>query len=230
MLEVADSVGPGGLLRLRRHGQRLDGRGAVIHVFVCGDWRDAQAADPHCALRQPAAGAGPRHDDHREARRPLPVGLGNGGRGLRLGRDVDLQRIDPDGLGNVLELGRAEIVDSEIEPPPDLPIGLLGKTDCAGLGDSLQSRGDVDAVTHQIAVAFPDHVAQMDADAKLDAALGRHAGVALGHAVLNFDGAAHRLDHAAKFDERAVAGALDDASAMRGDGGIDQIAAQPPKA
>jgi len=46
MLEVADSAGRGGVLRLRRHGQRLDGRGAVIHVFVRRDLRDAQGA-PH---------------------------------------------------------------------------------------------------------------------------------------------------------------------------------------
>jgi hypothetical protein len=35
--------------------------------------------------------------------------------------------------------------------------------------------------------------------------------------------------YAAKFDQAAVAGALDDAPMMRVDGGIDQIAAQPPQ-
>ena len=70
----------------------------------------------------------------------------------------------------------------------------------------------------------------MDADAELDAALGRHAGVALDHAVLHLDRAAHRVDHAAELDEAAVAGALDDAPVMRGDGGVDQVAAQAPEA
>jgi hypothetical protein len=69
----------------------------------------------------------------------------------------------------------------------------------------------------------------MNADAELDAALGRHAGVALDHAVLYLDGATHGVDHAAELDEAAVAGALDDAPAMRGDRGVDQIAAQPPQ-
>ena len=69
----------------------------------------------------------------------------------------------------------------------------------------------------------------MDADAELDAALGRQAGVALDHAVLHLDGAAHGVDHAAELDEAAVAGALDDAPVMRGDGGVDQIAAQAPE-
>ena len=56
--------------------------------------------------------------------------------------------------------------------------------------------------------------------------LGRQAGVALDHAVLHLDRAAHRVDDAAKLDENAVAGALDDAAMMRGDRGINQIAAQ----
>ena len=90
-------------------------------------------------------------------------------------------------------------------------------------------RGDIDAVAHQIAVALLDDVAQMDADPELDAALRRHAGVALDHAVLHLDRAAHGVDHAAELDDAAVAGALDDPAVMDGDGGIDQIAAERPQ-
>ena len=54
-----------------------------------------------------------------------------------MGGDANLQRIDPDRLGNVLELGRAEIADREIEPRLDLAIGVFGKADRAGLGDTL---------------------------------------------------------------------------------------------
>ena len=115
-------------------------------------------------------------------------------------------------------MGRAEIGDGEIEPPLHLAVGVLGQTDRAGLGDAFQSRGDVDAVAHQVAVALLDDVAEMNADAELDAALLRHAGVALDHAVLHFDRAAHGVDHAAELDDSAVAGALDDAPVMRGDG------------
>ena len=46
---------------------------------------------------------------------------------------------------------------------------------------------------------------------------------------LHFDRAMHGVDHAAELDEAAVAGPLDDAPVMRGDGGIDQIAAQAPQ-
>ena len=69
----------------------------------------------------------------------------------------------------------------------------------------------------------------MNANAELNAALGRQASVPLDHAVLHLDRAAHRIDHAAELNEAAIAGALDEAPAMRGDRGINQIAAQPPQ-
>ena len=141
-------------------------------------------------------------------------------------RNSDLKRIDPDRLGDVLELGLAEIADRKIEPRFHLAIGVLGQADRAGRGNPFQPRGDIDAVAHQVAVALLDDIAQMDADAELDAALGRQAGVALDHAVLHFDGAAHGVDDAAELDERPVAGALDDAAIVHGDGRIDQVAAQ----
>jgi hypothetical protein len=68
----------------------------------------------------------------------------------------------------------------------------------------------------------------VDADAKLDAALGRQAGVALDHPILHFDGAAHGIDDTAELDDASVAGALDDAPVMGGDGRVDQIAPKPP--
>ena len=113
-------------------------------------------------------------------------------RGLRLGGAADFKRIDPDRFGNVLELGRTEIGDSEVEPCLHLPIGVLGKTDGAGLGDAFQTRRDVDAIAHQIAIALLDDVPEMNADAELDAALGRQAGVAFDEAVLHLNGAAYR--------------------------------------
>ncbi len=96
----------------------------------------------------------------------------------------------------------AEIADRKIEPRLHLPIGVLGQTDRAGRGDALEARGNIDAVAHQIAVRLLDHVTEMDADAKLDAPILRHAGVALDHGVLDLDGAAHRVDDAAELDEK----------------------------
>ena len=107
--------------------------------------------------------------------------------------------------------------------------GLLRETDRAGLGDAFEPSGDIDPVAHQVAVGLLDDIAEMDADAELYAALGRHAGVALDHAVLHLDCAAHSVDHAAKLNEAAVPGALDDAAMMRRDRGVDQVAPKPPE-
>ena len=86
-----------------------------------------------------------------------------------------------------------------------------------------QAGGDVDAVAVDV-LAFDDDVAQVDADAELDARLVGRAAVAVGHAGLDGDGAAHRLDGAGEIDQQAVAGALDDAAAVGGDMRLDQLA------
>ena len=69
----------------------------------------------------------------------------------------------------------------------------------------------------------------MNADAELDAAVRQDAGVALDHRVLNFERAAHGVDHGAEFDQRAVAGALDHAPVVNRDRRVDQVAAERPQ-
>jgi hypothetical protein len=68
----------------------------------------------------------------------------------------------------------------------------------------------------------------VDADAEFDAALGGQAGVALDHAILHLDGAAHGVDHAAELNKCSVAGALHHAPAVHGDGRINEIAPECP--
>ena len=167
-------------------------------------------------------------DDPRAQQREYWPPLSYGGLGrLRLRRLADFDCIDPNRLGDVLELGRAQIAHGEIEPRLHLPVGIFGQTDSARISYPFKARGDIDAVSHQVAVALLNHVAEVDADAKLDAALGRKPSIALDHAVLHLDGAAHGIDHASELYEDAVAGALHCAAMMRSDGGIDQIAPQP---
>jgi hypothetical protein len=69
----------------------------------------------------------------------------------------------------------------------------------------------------------------MNAEAEFDPPVLRHARVALDHCVLDLDGASHGVGDAAELDECAVAGALDHAPLMNGDGRIDQVAAQGPE-
>ena len=90
-------------------------------------------------LLRVAPEVGERQNDHRQPRRSEFVRGRGDGRGPRLRRLADFERIDPDRLGDVLELGRAEIGDSEIEPPLDLPIGVLRETDRAWLCDALRA-------------------------------------------------------------------------------------------
>ena len=98
-------------------------------------------------------------------------------------------------------MGRAKVADREIEPPLDLPIGILRQADRARRANAFGARGDIDAVAHQVAVALLDDIAQMNADAKFNPPVLIHAGVSLGHAVLNFDRAAHGVDHTAELDD-----------------------------
>ena len=98
------------------------------------------------------------------------------------------------------------------DPVANLAVGVFRQTNPARLGDALEPRGDVDAIAHEIAVRLLDHVAEMDADAQFDAPSDRDARVALDHRVLNFNRAAHGVDHAAELDDEPVAGALEDAA------------------
>ena len=69
----------------------------------------------------------------------------------------------------------------------------------------------------------------MDANPKLDAPVGRDPSVAFDHRSLDFNGEVHGVDDTAELDDAAVAGALDDATMMHGDGRIDQVASERPQ-
>ena len=91
-----------------------------------------------------------------------------------------------------------------------------GDRDAAGLGDGLEPRRDVDAVTEDV-VALDDDVAEIDADAELDASVLRHVLIALDHRPLDLGGTGDRVHDARKLDQHAVAGDLDDAALVLGD-------------
>src|SRR6185295_11570424 len=57
----------------------------------------------------------------------------------------------------------------------------------------------------------------MYANAKLDAALERKAGVSLYHSVLHLDCTPNGINHAAKLDDASIAGAFHHAPLMHGD-------------
>ena len=95
--------------------------------------------------------------------------------------------------------------------------------DAAGLGETLQSRRDV----HPVAInlrALDHHVAEVDADTKLHAALGRNAFVFSLEPGLDIDGALHRIDHAGELGEHAVAGRVHEPPVMLLDERVDYLA------
>ena len=106
---------------------------------------------------------------------------------------------------DVLEASLPKFDTGFVQFVSNLTVGILGQANPAGPSDLLDPRSDIDAVARQTAVGLFDHIAQMNADAKFDATVIRHARVALDHRVLYFDRAVHRDDHAAKRDDRAVA-------------------------
>ena len=147
--------------------------------------------------------------------------------GLRL--RADFQRVGAHRLGDVLQRYRAEIADLEIESRLDLPEGVVGDANPSGVSDTLKAGGDIDAVAHQVAVALLDHVAEMDADPKLDAPVRRDPSVAFDHRSLDFNGEVYCVDDTPELDNGSIAGALDDPTVVDGDGRIDQVASERPQ-
>jgi hypothetical protein len=91
--------------------------------------------------------------------------------------------------------------------------------DAASLGESLEARGDVDAVAEDVAVLDHD-VADIDADAEPHAARRVERPVCGCDVALDVDGAFHGGEDAGELGEHAVTGGAADASAMLRDEGV----------
>jgi hypothetical protein len=131
--------------------------------------------------------------------------------------------VDVHRTSDVLDLLLAQILERHIELVAHLVAHNLADADPAGLGKGFEPRGDIDAIAVDVA-RFDDDVAEIDADAELDARCLRDAVIAQCHLALQFDRAAHCIDNAGKLDQEPVAGGLDDAAAMIGDLGVRYFA------
>ena len=83
----------------------------------------------------------------------------------RLDNPVDAHR-----RSNVLERGRRQLEQRKGELVLDLVVDLLGQADSAGVGEGLDSGGDVYGVPQDI-VAGLHHVPNVEADANADSPL-----------------------------------------------------------
>ena len=95
------------------------------------------------------------------------------------------------------------------------------ETDSAWLGQGFEPSRYIDPVAEDVAVV-DDHVTEIDPDTELDPLALRRRRVALGHAALDFDRAAHRVNDTLKFSEQPVTGRFHDAPAVLGDAGIEE--------
>ena len=137
--------------------------------------------------------------------------------------------VGPDRPRDVLELLLADVFEGEVELARGILLHARRDADPAGLGQRFEAGRDIDAIAKDVAV-LDDDVADIDADAKLDAVVGRYTGVAPGHLALHLDGAAQCIHHTAELDEQPVAGGLDEATPVLGDFRIEELAAQRSEA
>ena len=119
------------------------------------------------------------HVLERQDRDRRHVGSGNGrrcaGHGSRLAwrlRTVERDAVDADRPGDVLELLLAVVDEADVEPAFGILLHARRHADAARLGQALEAGGHVHAVAEDV-VVLDDDVADMDADAELDALVRR---------------------------------------------------------
>jgi hypothetical protein len=138
----------------------------------------------------------------------------------RIRRDID-----------VLDLLLADVLEAHVERPVHLLAHRPRHADPARLGEGLQPRGDVDPVARDVARLDHD-VAEIDPDPVVDSVFRRNVGIARGHLALDLHRGSQSRQRARELGEQPVAGGFDDATAVRQDRGIDDLAAdsaQPGK-
>ena len=152
----------------------------------------------------------------------VSAGAVRGGRsrggGRRDGR-VRLQQWHPEHThrpGDVLDRMLAEVLEILRYPVAHLLEHGARDAQAAGRGHLLEPRRDVDAIAEDV-VALDHHVAEVDADPEIHAALGRHLRVAAVQLLLDLDAAADRFDGGRELGQDAVAGGADDAPVVARD-------------
>src|SRR5216684_6042865 len=125
----------------------------------------------------------------------------------------------PHRFGDILQRLRTQILKRNIYLATNLPMCIVRNADTARFCDPFETHRNIDPVTKDI-VFFDNNITDVNADAKFDPFVLRHIGILFCHAALDFVGTSYGVDHAGEFNESAVPGILDDASAMISDFGI----------
>src|SRR5882672_9689907 len=72
-------------------------------------------------------------------------------------------------------------------------------------------------------ITLDDHIAQIDADSEIEAALGQEPRIALSLGALHADGTAQSVNHTVELDEQAVAHSLDQPAMMFRERGLENL-------
>src|SRR6516225_6413745 len=99
--------------------------------------------------------------------------------------------------GDVLDLLFAHVLEWDGELVAHLISYYPADADAARFSQGFKARRDVDTVAKDVVLVDHD-VAEIDADAEIDAPVGLHARVARGHLALHLDRATNRIDLARK--------------------------------
>jgi len=118
----------------------------------------------------------------------------------------------------------AGVDEADAEVVADLPAHRAGDGDAARRRNRLETRRDVDAVACDVVLVDED-VAEVDADAVIDAPAPGQPAVALGHGALDLDRRLQRRQRARELDQEAVAHRAHDAAAMAAHGGVGDLGA-----
>src|SRR4030095_16263784 len=98
-----------------------------------------------------------------------------------------------------------------LEPNAQLVSHLLVRcgrqANTSRVSQSLQARGDVDAVPIKIFM-LDDHIAQIDADPKRNTPSACHGFIAIGHSTLDIGCAPDRIDNTYELNQQAIPGRL----------------------
>ena len=178
--------------------------------------------------RWPLRGSPDRLCERQHRDRSFREGLNELARSRRqFGRDrqgwpVDLDREHLDRLGDVLQALRSELAHRDAEGVAHRTLHGFRDADPAWLGERLNARRDVDAVTLHIGLAAEQHLADVDADAKGDRLVVGMPHGFVAELALDRYRKLQRLSGALEQRKDAVAGDVLDATAVVADQRSDQ--------
>ena len=104
----------------------------------------------------------------------------------------------------------------------DLAVGVLRHEDAAGIAFAFEPHRHVDAAAVDV-TAVGNHVADVDAETELQAAVRDRVLVAPAQAALDFDRAGDATHRAGEFRQKAVASVFDNAALVLGDGRLNDL-------